>query len=64
MSEYAALRRLSWHPFRGGPSGSLLEFPQAQLCQRDSSIRSSFPSQDACWETCHYGECREAHLLT
>ena len=28
VSECASLRRLSWHPFHGGPRGNLLEFPQ------------------------------------
>ena len=31
VTECASLRRLSWHPFHGGPSGSLLEFLQSRL---------------------------------
>ena len=32
-TECASLRRLSWHPVHGGPSGNLLEFLQSRLCQ-------------------------------
>ena len=31
---------------------------------RDSSVSSSVPSQDAGWGPRHYGECRGAHSLT
>ena len=49
VTECASLRRLSWRPFHGGPSGNLLEFPQPRSCDRGALVSSSVPSQDAGW---------------
>ena len=41
MTEYASLRRLSWHPFFGGPSANLLEFHSRMLKKSASGILTS-----------------------
>jgi hypothetical protein len=64
VTKCASLPRLSRHPFHGGLSGSLLEFPPSRLVNREASVSSSFPSQDAGWGPAATANVAEAHSVT
>jgi hypothetical protein len=49
VSKCASLRGLSWHPFHGGPSGSLLEFLQPALFTRVRDETAEVPCETGAW---------------